>query len=211
MIANRFEHGLSLNDLTRAVEALRQGRVVAAATESFFALMVDAHAPKALDALFALKGRAPTKGVGLMVPDEAAWRALVGSVPASAQALARAFWPGPLTLVLPAAIELDPRVQATGTVAVRVPGPSPAAAIVAAFGGPVTATSANLAGEPPCAVAGELRRALAVDAAAVLVVGPNSPGGPVSTLVRVRGDDFDVLRPGAVSDAQLRRAVADSP
>ncbi len=205
----RHQHGqLGDADVARAVRALRRGDVVAAATESFFALMVDAESSQALDRLFALKGRAPTKGVGLMVPSVVVWTSLVGDVPELGARLAGRYWPGPLTLVLPAARALDPRVLTAQTVAVRIPGPSPAATIVAAFGGPVTATSANLAGEPPCAIGAELRQALEVDDADVLVVGPDAPGGPVSTLVSIDNGQVRVLRQGAISDVELSRIVS---
>jgi L-threonylcarbamoyladenylate synthase len=202
--------GLSDQDVAVGVECLRSGGTLAVATESFFALVVDAKNPHALDQLFALKGRDAARGVALMVPSTEQWRGLVRAVSPLSESLAEAFWPGPLTIVLPCADGLDERVQHAGTVGVRVPGPCPAAQVVRAFGSAVTATSANLAGEPPCARAAEVREQLAGALRPLpLILGDSAPGGRVSTLVRVDGRDWQVLRAGAIGEAALAR-IAES-
>src|SRR5690606_1017028 len=136
-------------ELAEALLSLRRGPAVAAATEWVFALTADATNPQAWERLFPLKAADSRQGVGPMIPDAHPWQALVQRPPRLALDLRRASWPGPLPRVCAAAEGLDPRVQSDGTVSIRVPGPSPAAVVVRAFGGPVTATSANLAGEPP--------------------------------------------------------------
>lgn len=201
---------LTEQELAEALLSLRRGRLVAAATESFFALMADATNPQALERLFQLKGRDSGKGVGLMVPDANAWQALVQRPPGLALDLARAFWPGPLSLVCAAAEGLDPRVQSDGTVSIRVPGPSPAAVVVRAFGGPVTATSANLAGEPPRITRADVAAALERSGAELpLIVGGDAPGGAVSTLVRVDGTRLSLLRAGAISRERLLQVAPE--
>jgi L-threonylcarbamoyladenylate synthase len=175
------------DELSFALAALTRGAAVAAATETFFGLLVDPTKPGALDALFALKGRQAEKGVALLVPAKAAWRTLVVEIPELAEKLADHFWPGPLTIALAARAELDPRLTVAGTVAARCPGPSDAARIVAAFGAPLTATSANRAGAPACVTGDEVKAAFpeALGAETLVVVPGIAPGGEPSTLVAV--------------------------
>src|SRR5712691_7684765 len=104
------------DELERALSVLSLGGVVAAATETFYGLLADPRLEGALDRLFALKGRAATHGVALLLPDRAAWSPLVSSVPELAARLADRFWPGPLTIALPARRELDRRVTVDDTV-----------------------------------------------------------------------------------------------
>ncbi len=197
--------------IDEAVRVLRQGGVVAAATESFFGLLADAQNPRAIDALLSLKPRGADKGQPLMVPDTASWRATVGEVPPLAARFADAFWPGRMTVVLPALPgAVDVRVTLDGTVGVRMPGASPAARIVAAFGGPLTATSANPPGEPPAVTDDDISRAFpdAVVDGRLKVVKGVAPGGAVSSIVVVRGEHFHVVRAGAVTLEDLRHVAA---
>jgi L-threonylcarbamoyladenylate synthase len=187
--------------LKSAVEALHRGQIVAVATESYFALAGDARSSRVLDDLISLKGRDAYKGIGLLAsPGE--WRQLFSVIPPLAERLVEHFWPGPLTLVLPASRELDPRLVVQDCVGVRVPGPSNALELVRAWGGPLTATSANLAGQPPCRTAAELR-AVFGEQPMLHVVDGDAPGGQVSTLLRLTSDAAEVLRPGAVSEEVL--------
>src|SRR5690606_26231700 len=97
-----------------AIDQLRAGGVVAVPTESYFALAVDATSRCALDALFTLKPRDTNKGIGLVVPRTNDWRRWVRESPGMTETFVRRVWPGPLTLVLPAAEELDPRLVVEG-------------------------------------------------------------------------------------------------
>ena len=106
------------------------------------------------------------------------------------------FWPGPLTILLPAKPDLSPRLTRDGKVGVRVPGPSPAADLVRAFGHPLTATSANRTGEPPLRSVDELPAALAKELGGVM---PGvSPGGAPSTLIDSTVAPIEILRAGAI-------------
>lgn len=196
-------------EIEAAVAQLLAGGVVAVPTESYFALAVDADQPRAIEALCALKGRELGKGIGLMVPSIDEWRSRVSGVSACAERLAACFWPGPLTLVLPSREGCDPRLVVDGTLGVRVPGPSPALDLTRAFGGALTATSANLAGEPPGCFARDLhlRFTEAIAERRLLVVGDAAPGGAVSTLVSVDGDRLQLLRPGALPFDVIERAA----
>lgn len=191
--------------LELALEALRRGRIVAVATESYFALAGDATSSRVLDALIELKGRNAEKGIGLLA-SASGWKRLVTEVSPLAERLAEHFWPGPLTLVLPAQPMLDPRVVVDGCVALRVPGASPALELVSAWGGPLTATSANLAGKPPCRTSREVVDTFSSHSGLHVVDGEGA-GGQVSTLLRLDADAVNVLRVGAVPEQVLTQFI----
>jgi len=196
--------------LKELLAALERGLVVAAPTESSFGLLADATRPSALAALLAVKSRGADKGIPLILPDEGSWSELVPEVPEAAWALARAFWPGALSIALPGRPLLDGRVTLGGSVAVRLPGDSPAARLVRAFGRPLTATSANLPGESPARRAAEVLQGLrqAVADGLLLVMPGDSPGGPPSTLVTLEGGRARVAREGRVAPRLVREVLA---
>ena len=196
-------------ELERALRVLSDGGVVAAATETFFGLLADTRRSAAIDRVFALKGRDAGKGVALLLPHREAWASLVTEVPPLAALLADAFWPGPLTMVLPARPGLDARLRLDGTIAVRWPGPSDASRVTAAFGAPLTATSANLAGKPPAeqAIDVELAFADALARGEILVLSGRAPGGAPSTLVSIDNGRLQVLRQGQIHESDLAGVV----
>jgi L-threonylcarbamoyladenylate synthase len=189
--------------------ALAEGRVVAIATESFFGLCADATNPRALDTLLSLKPRGSDRGIGLVVPGAPAWSSLVADVPKAARVLADAFWPGGLSIALPGRREVDARLTALGTIAVRDPGASPVRDLVLSFARPLTATSANLPGEPPVVRSEDVVRTFAepVEDGRLVVVPGTSPGGLPSTLVSVEEERVVLLRPGAVGTEALRAVL----
>jgi L-threonylcarbamoyladenylate synthase len=193
-----------------ALEWLGRGGVVAAATETLFGLLTDATDAKAIDRLFQLKPRGHEKGVPLIVPSREVWRSLVRELPPIAERLAEAFWPGPLTIALAAAPGVDPRLLVDGTVAVRLPGQSAALALTLGHRGPLTATSANAPGEPPATDGEEVRRAFApaVARGELHVVAGRAKGGAPSTIVTVAGEDWRVVRIGAVSPERIQAVLA---
>ena len=194
------------SDIEAALAQLAAGKVVAAATESYFGLLADIGNPIAIEALFALKPRGADKGVPTILPSRAAWSALVaGEIPSLAHAFADAYWPGGLSIALPAAPRVAARVALDGSLAVRLPGTSPAADLARRFGRPLSATSANLPGAPPAtrSAAVESAFASAVANGTLLVLSGESPGGAPSTVVRVSESDYAVARAGAVPPSQL--------
>lgn len=182
--------------LARAAAVLAAGGVVAFPTDTVYGLAADPRQEAAVARIFELKGR--REGVALpLVAGSAAQAQAAGRFDARALALAAAFWPGPLSIVVPAASVLARAVVAAdGTVAVRVPAHEAARGLAAALGFAVTATSANRSGNPPAQTAAEAADGLpGVDL--VLDGGP-SPGGPPSTIV-APGDRGPVLiRAGAI-------------
>jgi L-threonylcarbamoyladenylate synthase len=193
-------------DLDQALARLAAGKVVAAATESFFGLLADITNPLAVAALFALKPRGADKGVPTLLPSREAWAELVaGEIPELAHAFATAFWPGPLSIALPASAGVSSRVALDGTLAVRLPGDSAAAELATRFGRPLSATSANLPGAPPAteSAAVELEFADAIARGELYVVPGASRGGAPSTVVAVSGENYRVARVAAVPISAL--------
>ncbi len=201
-----------MNDRTSinaALSVLDDGGVVAAATETFFGLLADVSRVDAIDRLFELKPRGADKGVPILLPGRTAWSSLVDELPPVAERLAEAFWPGPLTIALPAASDVDRRLTLDGTVAVRLPGESPAAELARLAGQPLTATSANLPGAPSPTSAEQVRAAFgaAVTDGRLYVLGGSCPGGRASTVVVVRGDHVRLARPGMIAPRDIARVA----
>jgi L-threonylcarbamoyladenylate synthase len=197
------------HELAPYLDALAAGRVVAIATESFFGLLADVRNRDALSLLFSLKPRGADKGVPLLLPSRDAWESLVEGVPPLAEALAT-LWPGGLSLSLPAKASVDRRVALADHVAVRVSGASPARDLVERYGAPLTATSANLPGEPPAVSAADVIRSFpeAVANGSLLAHPAPSPGGAPSTVVTFRDGRIQIARAGAVPEATLAQLLA---
>lgn len=186
-----------------AAAVLRDGGLVAFPTETVYGLGANALDPAAVARIFAAKGRPADNPVIVHAPDaETAWRVTTGPT-RLAERLAEAFWPGPLTLVLPAADAL-PRAATAGlpSVAVRVPDHPVARALLRAAGVPVAAPSANRSGRPSPTTADHVVDDLggAID---VVVDGGPCRVGVESTVVDARGDVPVVLREGGISREQL--------
>ena len=182
--------------LGRAIEALRAGQVVAFPTDTLYGLAVDPRSDEAVERLFALKGREAIAAIPLIATNlqQAAQAGRFGDQERRA---AGAFWPGPLSIVVPANSAIAPAVHAgKGTVAIRVPAHPLARALADGFGFCLTATSANRSGTPPCDSAGAVADALPdVD---VIIDGGPSPGGPPSTIISFDDTGPVLLRAGAV-------------
>ena len=195
--------------MNELVAALERGLVVAIATESSFGLFADATRADALDTLLRVKPRGAEKGIPVVLPDVMAWGVLVPEVPPAARVLATAFWPGAFSIALPARFGVDARLTLEGSVAVRVPGPSPAADLARLFRKPLTATSANPPGEPPALTSDEVERSLApaIEAGLLVVARGTSPGGFPSTLVSVAADHVRMVRSGRVPLERVREVL----
>jgi len=194
------------DSLAACVAWLEQGGVVAAATESFFGLLADIGQASAVEQLFGLKPRGADKGVPILLPSQTAWPELVaGPIPGLARAFADARWPGGLSIALPAAPWIEARVAREGTIAVRLPGESPAAEIARRVGRPLSATSANLPGQPPATRSSEVEAVFAdaLTEGRLLVLRGDSPGGAPSTVVSVSGNEYRVDRAAAVPTSVL--------
>jgi L-threonylcarbamoyladenylate synthase len=188
----------SESQVSAAAAAILRGEIVAYPTETYYGFAVRALDVAALERLFALKGRGENKASALVVADLAMFGELCAEIPAPALALAKAHWPGPFTLAVPARSGLPPAIVTDGCVAARVSSHPLAHALVSAVGEPITATSANPSGEPPIRRSDGLG-ALFPDGGFHVLDGGETPGGSPSTLVRVRGGQIEVLRKGPIA------------
>ncbi|HET7728017.1 MAG TPA: L-threonylcarbamoyladenylate synthase [Candidatus Limnocylindrales bacterium] len=192
-----------------AVALLERGGVVAIPTDTVYGIAADLRLPDSIERLFAAKRRQPEKAVALLLA-EPAQAAVLGVVNDAARVLGDRFWPGGLTLVLPARPDAAlPPILAAGrpTVGVRVPD-HPCPRELARTLGPLPTTSANLSGEPDARDAQEIARRLG-DALALVIDGGPIRGGPASSVVDCTGDRPRVLREGAIPPAELA-AVLDT-
>ena len=186
---------------------LAAAALLALPTETFYALAAHPFQEKALERLFSLKGRTPDKPVLLLVSGPDMVPRLARDVPDLAQELMARFWPGPLTLILPARPELSPRLTGgTGGVGLRHPRQEVTCRLIAALGFPVTGTSANRAGQLPLTGAAAVEQEFGEDLALILDVGP-CPGGLPSTVVEVIRDPPRLVRAGAVAIKDIREVV----
>ena len=184
--------------LLRAAAILRSGGIVAYPTDTLYGLAANPASAAAMAQLYRNKGRPVDLAIPLIASGIAQIEAAGGALGPATRRLAEAFWPGPLTLVIPAWPGLDPSVHAgRGTVAIRVPDHPVACMLAEACGWPITATSANKSGEPSTMAPEAVRLALAADLDGLIDGGP-SPGGPPSTIVDAAGGAPRLLRAGAV-------------
>jgi L-threonylcarbamoyladenylate synthase len=194
-------------DIAAAVEALRSGEVVGLPTETVYGLAGDASNPAAIARIYAIKGRPSTHPVIVHLADATHLERWAREVPATARALADAFWPGPLTLVLPRQPSVLPSVTGgQDTVALRVPGHPVALAVLRAFDGGLAAPSANRYGRVSPTTAAHVREDLGSDVSMVLDGGP-SDVGLESTIVACLHGQVTLLRPGRITASEIEALV----
>ena len=194
-----------------AAEHLHQGELVAFVTDTVYGLGARLD-DSAIEAIYAVKNRPKDKALALLAPSVEAVRALTLSWPHQAQALAQAYWPGALTLILSAAPSVPLSARAgLPTVGVRIPNHPSALAMLRAFGGPLAVPSANPSELPPPTHPDQVRHYFANEAriAALLDDGP-CPKGVPSTIVDLSGDEPKILRHGALTEAEIWRCMEAS-
>ncbi len=198
-----------IHTLSDAITALRGGELVVYPTETFYGIGADPFSKAALKRLFALKGRGAEKTVALIAPSAESAFALAREVTPLARRLADSLWPGPLTLVMPARADIAPElVGPSGGVGVRVSSHRIAHELAAGFGNPITATSANLSGHAPARTLAEARAALGQKVKVFLEGGTLAAQAP-STVVEVIGNEWRIIREGAVTRRQIAAALAE--
>ena len=197
-----------LDDVARAVDALRAGDLVAFPTETVYGLGADAANAQAVRRLFAVKGRPADHPVIVHVARAGQLDDLARDVPDAARLLADGFWPGPLTIVLRRNMErVTPDVTGgRDTVGLRVPDHPIALELLEAFGGGVAAPSANRFGRVSPTTAAHVRADLGDDVRVVLDGGPCRVGVE-STIVDVTGAEPAILRVGGVSRAEVEATL----
>lgn len=197
-------------EITRAMDCIAGGGVVAIPTDTLYGLAADATNPDALEKVYEIKGRPAGMALPVLVSgwEQVGMVSIVsGRSGELARILAERFWPGPLTLVLPANPDLPPRLTAgLDTIAVRMPNHAAPLALAGGLGRPITGTSANRSGEPDITDPSELRRCLGGLVDGIIVSG-EPPQGTASTIVAVSDDDLTLLRAGALPFPEVRRAA----
>jgi L-threonylcarbamoyladenylate synthase len=194
--------------IEEAAKWIAHGRVVALPTDTLYGLAANPFDAAAIARLVDVKGRPEGHAFPLIAADAAQVSAHVGRLSPLAERLARRFWPGPLTLLVPAPRGLAGDVSAgTGRVGVRVPASLVAQAICRAAGMPVTATSANLSGQPPAADPDEVERVFGETVDLLIDSGP-APGDAPSTIVDVTGEEARLVRAGAVAWVDIQAWLA---
>ncbi|MEK2479222.1 L-threonylcarbamoyladenylate synthase [Streptomyces noursei] len=195
------------SDIEKAAGVLRAGGLVALPTETVYGLGANAEDPAAVARIFQVKGRPPAHPLIVHIGGAEQLDGWVQDVPQAARLLAEHFWPGPLTLVMRRGSRVP--LEATGgleTVAVRVPDHPVALALLSAFGGGVTAPSANRFGAVSPVTAGHVRAELG-DAVDFVLDGGPCEVGVESTIVDVTGDVPCILRPGGVTREDLEAVL----
>lgn len=188
------------SDLIEAcLERLRRGELLAGPTDTTYGLFCDPFRPEVLDRVAALKGRHKGRPIPLLVADQLQAARLAETIPPLAARLMEAFWPGGLTIVVPASTVLPkPVTGGTGTVGLRQPESPYLLRLMEALGGPLTGTSANRTGMTPSASAAEVLSSLGNDVDAI-VDGGVADKREGSTVVGVSAEGLFVLREGVVA------------
>ncbi len=201
-----------MNDelIAKAVALLRAGQVVALPTETVYGLGADALNPAAVARIFALKGRPTEHPLIVHLPPDEPLDNWAAAVPPAARALARAFWPGPLTMILARGARVPKAVTGgQDTVALRVPDHPVALALLRAFGSGIAAPSANRFGHISPTTVAHVRDEFG-DAVPLILDGGPCRVGLESTIVDLSRGVPVVLRPGAISAADIARVIGST-
>ena len=188
------------------IAALLAGELVVYPTETFYAIGADAFSSEALSRLFGVKQRDADRPVGLIAADTAMAFSVAREVPIDARRLADAFWPGPLTLVLPARDSVARELVGPDGVGVRVSPHPVARALSVGISRPITANSANLSGKAPASTEEQARNALG-GKVKVFLEGGNSGAAAPSTVIAVSAGGWKMVRVGAISERQIAMAL----
>lgn len=193
-----------------AADQIRAGQVLGMPTDTFYGLAADPFNLRAVDRVYEIKSRSRHKPLSLLIEDVEQAEELANSLPDEFRALAKKFWPGPLTIIVKAASRLPLKVTAnTGNVALRVPNAKIPLEVVKAAGIPITATSANLSGESECTTAEAVRDQLGIRIP-IIVDGGSSPRETASTIVDLTDEEarWRIMREGAISSQEISEFFA---
>ena len=189
--------------ISTAVAALKRGDVIAFPTETLYGLGADALNPAAVEKVFQLKCRDAANPIPVLIADREMLVNLVSEIPLLAENLIARFWPGPLTIVLPARRDIPrPLVNATGGIGVRISGQPIAAELIRALGRPLTATSANPSGKPPARTAQAAKEYFSRQLD-IFIDGGTLTSRTGSTVVELVEDSIRIIREGEIDRSQI--------
>jgi L-threonylcarbamoyladenylate synthase len=193
--------------IATAVAALKRGEVIVFPTETLYGLGAQALNHSAVDAVFRLKGRDPNTPIPVLVSDQAMLDQLIATIPPIAKQLMQRFWPGPLTLVLPARAHIPkPLLNPSNGIGIRISSQPIAMELVQALGAPLTATSANPSGAEPARTVPEARNYFG-DSVNVFVDGGPLGSKTGSTVAEIRGDKLRIIREGEIPTPDLEAVL----
>jgi len=198
----------SANVVAEAAAIIENGGIVAMPTDTLYGLAVDPTSSAALSSLFTVKGRSAERAIALVAADIAQVVQHLGVLPASAQRLALAYWPGPLTMLLERPSSFP--AELTGgsqNVGVRVPAHVVTQELCRASGRLLTATSANISGQPASNDPDHIARVFAGSAVDLLLDAGKTPGGPASTVVAIEDGGVRLIRAGAIPWDEVQACV----
>ncbi len=193
----------------RAVSLIRSGGLVVLPTDTGYGIAASLFAPASVERVYAIKQRDPSLRLPVLLATAADLPMVVSAVPSLGWKLIGRFWPGPLSLVLPATSNVPRAVTGgLGTVAVRVPGARSCLSVLQSLGEPVTGTSANISGRPSARTADEAFAQLGGLVDAILVDDAAVVHGAASTVVEIGKEGMILHRTGVVSIDELRVATS---
>jgi L-threonylcarbamoyladenylate synthase len=197
----------SAETFSTALAALKRGAVVVFPTETFYGLGADALNADAVERVVSLKGRNPDSPIAVIIADEEMLPQIVSEISPVAQKLIQRFWPGPLTLVLPAKPGLPAALlNRDGKIGVRISNHPLAARLSRELGRPLTATSANPSGKEPARTI-EQARAYFGDRIGIFLDAGALVGKSGSTVAEVNGDQIKIIREGEISSKELEEWI----
>lgn len=189
-----------------AVDRLLEGGLVVFPTDTVYGLAASPRHPDQLERIYRVKGRDDGKPLPILVASSEDALNWADGLTEEQALLLDIYWPGPLTLVVPAGPDVPKRARAAdGTVGLRAPNHPLALEIIARCGGALACTSANRSGEPAAVTATEAARSLGADVDLILD-GGTTPGGVSSTVVGFDGDNLRLFREGPIALDHLRAA-----
>ena len=205
---NSGERGRGAEAFSRAIDALRRGEVIVFPTETFYGLGADAFDEAAVGQVISLKGRRPESPIPIIVADEKMLKGVVTEVPPVAQRLMERFWPGPLTLVLPAKKNLPgPLLNRDGGIGVRISSHPLATRLSRELSHPITATSANSSGREPARTVEEAMDYFS-GKLEIFLDGGRLEGKRGSTVVEIVQGKLRIIREGEIDLQELEKVLA---
>ncbi len=200
--------GVLQQEIEKGVKILRKGGVIAFPTDTVYGLGADAFNPTAVERIYEIKDRPKHRQLPLLIADVERLATLAEPIPEIAWFLARQFWPGGLTLVLPKTDSLPAYLASGSTIAVRVPDHPVCLALIQHLGNPIIGTSANISGQPAALTAEEVGQQLGgkID---FIINGGKCPGGKESTVVDITRESPIILRQGIIPSDEIDKAYKD--
>jgi L-threonylcarbamoyladenylate synthase len=200
--------GVLQQEIEKGIKILQKGGVIAFPTDTVYGLGADAFNSTAVKRIYEIKNRPKHQQLPLLITDAERLTTLADSIPEIAWFLARRFWPGGLTLVLPKTDTLPAYLASGPTIAVRVPDHPACLAIIQNLGNPLIGTSANISGQPAALTAEEVGQQLGgkID---FIINGGKCPGGKESTVVDATREPPIILRQGIIPADEIDKAYKE--